>query len=162
MQPSADKSLPQKQSRCHAPCRSRWNRRLSRNRVDSRGNQPPERRSTTDTWHTSDPSLDKLPPSDTPSLRTSLVFSRRPCVRKGGTFMRFLSRRLVCPGGNTHRGRRRIGKSSLIEEFARRSKCRFFELVGAAPQPKMTNADQLTNFNSMTKMPRRRKTVCGI
>ena len=46
----------------------------------------------------------------------------------------------------TCRGRRRIGKSSLIEEFARRSKCHFFELVGAAPQPKMTNADQLTNF----------------
>ena len=32
------------------------------------------------------------------------------------------------------------------KEFAHRSKCRFFELVGAAPQPKMTNADQLTNF----------------
>lgn len=46
----------------------------------------------------------------------------------------------------TCRGRRRIGKSSLIEEFARKSKCRFLELVGAAPQPKMTNADQLANF----------------
>ena len=31
----------------------------------------------------------------------------------------------------TCRGRRRIGKCSLIEEFARRSKCRFFELVYA-------------------------------
>jgi len=46
----------------------------------------------------------------------------------------------------TCRGRRRIGKSSLIEEFARVSGCRFIELVGLAPQPKMTNADQLANF----------------
>lgn len=46
----------------------------------------------------------------------------------------------------TCRGRRRIGKSSLIEEFARRSDCRFIEIVGLAPQPKMKNADQLANF----------------
>lgn len=46
----------------------------------------------------------------------------------------------------TCRGRRRIGKSSLIEEFARRSDCRFIEIAGAAPQPKMSNADQLANF----------------
>ena len=46
----------------------------------------------------------------------------------------------------TCRGRRRIGKSSLIEEFARRSDCRFIEIAGTAPQPKMTNADQLANF----------------
>ena len=46
----------------------------------------------------------------------------------------------------TCRGRRRIGKSSLIEEFARRSKCRFIEIAGAAKQKKMTNADQLRHF----------------
>lgn len=52
----------------------------------------------------------------------------------------------------TCRGRRRIGKSSLIEEFARQSNCRFLELVGAAPQPKMTNADQLANFTAQLSM----------
>lgn len=43
-------------------------------------------------------------------------------------------------------GRRRIGKSTLIEEFAARSKCRFIELVGLAPDPKMTNQRQIDNF----------------
>lgn len=47
----------------------------------------------------------------------------------------------------TCRGRRRIGKSSLIEEFAARSKCRFIEIVGAAKRKGMTNADQLRNFS---------------
>ena len=48
----------------------------------------------------------------------------------------------------TCRGRRRIGKSRLIEEFAARSDCRFVEITGLAPRPKMTNADQLANFAS--------------
>ena len=43
----------------------------------------------------------------------------------------------------TCRGRRRIGKSRLIEEFAARSDCRFIEIAGLAPRPKMSNADQL-------------------
>lgn len=47
----------------------------------------------------------------------------------------------------TCRGRRRIGKSSLIEEFASRSKCRFIEIVGAAKRKGMTNADQLRHFS---------------
>ena len=46
----------------------------------------------------------------------------------------------------TCRGRRRIGKSTLVEEFAARSKCRFIELVGEAPRPDMSNADQLESF----------------
>ena len=48
----------------------------------------------------------------------------------------------------TCRGRRRIGKSTLIEEFARRSKARFIEIAGAAPRPGMTNDDQLKSFAS--------------
>lgn len=43
-------------------------------------------------------------------------------------------------------GRRRIGKSTLIEEFARRSRCEFIELVGLAPDEKMTNQRQIDNF----------------
>lgn len=46
----------------------------------------------------------------------------------------------------TCRGRRRIGKSRLIEEFASRSDCRFIEIAGLAPRPKMANADQLDGF----------------
>ena len=43
-------------------------------------------------------------------------------------------------------GRRRIGKSTLIEEFAARSKCRFIEISGLAPEEGMTDARQLRNF----------------
>ena len=43
-------------------------------------------------------------------------------------------------------GRRRIGKSTLVEMFAARSKCRFIEIEGLAPDEKMTNQRQLNNF----------------
>lgn len=43
-------------------------------------------------------------------------------------------------------GRRRIGKSTLVETFAERSKCRFIEIEGLAPDEKMDNARQLANF----------------
>lgn len=46
----------------------------------------------------------------------------------------------------TCRGRRRIGKSTLIAEFARRSKARFVEIVGEAPRAGMKNRDQLATF----------------
>ena len=46
----------------------------------------------------------------------------------------------------TCRGRRRIGKSTLVEEFARRSGCTFIEIAGLPPEKKMTNARQLENF----------------
>lgn len=48
----------------------------------------------------------------------------------------------------TCRGRRRIGKSTLIEEFARRSGARFLKLEGLRPKPKLSNADQLRFFIS--------------
>ncbi len=43
-------------------------------------------------------------------------------------------------------GRRRIGKSTLVETFAARTKCRFIEIEGLAPDGKMTNGRQLSNF----------------
>lgn len=46
----------------------------------------------------------------------------------------------------TCRGRRRIGKSTLIEEFARRSGARLIKLEGLRPKPKMKNADELAFF----------------
>jgi len=44
------------------------------------------------------------------------------------------------------RGRRRVGKSSLVEEFARRSKVRFVKLEGIAPGEKVDNKTQLEAF----------------
>ena len=46
----------------------------------------------------------------------------------------------------TCRGRRRIGKSTLIEEFAARSHARLIEIEGLPPQPSQTNEDQLRHF----------------
>ena len=46
----------------------------------------------------------------------------------------------------TCRGRRRIGKSTLIEEFARRSRVRFIKLEGIEPQPGVNNETQLAAF----------------
>ena len=44
------------------------------------------------------------------------------------------------------RGRRRVGKSSLVEEFARRSKVRFIKLEGIAPGDNVDNRTQLEAF----------------
>ena len=43
-------------------------------------------------------------------------------------------------------GRRRIGKSRLVEEFALRSGARFLAIAGLPPQPEMDNGDQLKAF----------------
>ena len=46
----------------------------------------------------------------------------------------------------TCRGRRRIGKSTLIEEFAVRSAARFISIEGLAPHKRMTDAVQRRRF----------------
>lgn len=46
----------------------------------------------------------------------------------------------------TCRGRRRIGKSTLIEVFATRSQCRFVKIEGRRPQPGLANQDELATF----------------
>lgn len=46
----------------------------------------------------------------------------------------------------TCRGRRRIGKSTLIEEFARRISSRFIKIEGKRPNGKMGNSDELESF----------------
>ncbi len=43
-------------------------------------------------------------------------------------------------------GRRRIGKSTLVERFAMESKCRFIEIAGLAPDKDMSNQKQLDHF----------------
>ena len=44
------------------------------------------------------------------------------------------------------RGRRRIGKSTLFKEFAKREKLGFISIEGLGPRKGQTNADQLRNF----------------
>ena len=55
------------------------------------------------------------------------------------------------------RGRRRIGKSTLIEEFVARSRCRFVEISGLPPDEKMTNQREIDSFcgqlSSQTGLP---------
>ncbi|MBE6396535.1 MAG: ATPase [Lentisphaerae bacterium] len=46
----------------------------------------------------------------------------------------------------TCRGRRRVGKSTLIEEFARRNRVRFIKLEGVEPQQGVNNETQLKAF----------------
>ena len=46
----------------------------------------------------------------------------------------------------TCRGRRRIGKSTLIEQFARISKARFIKVEGVRPKEGYTNEDELSAF----------------
>lgn len=46
----------------------------------------------------------------------------------------------------TCRGRRRIGKSTLVEHFAEVSEAKIWDFEGLAPQPKMTNQDQIDAF----------------
>ena len=47
----------------------------------------------------------------------------------------------------TCRGRRRVGKSTLIAEFARRIGARFIRLEGVRPRKGLTNADELRAFS---------------
>lgn len=46
----------------------------------------------------------------------------------------------------TCRGRRRIGKSTLIEQFAQKSQARFIKIEGLRPQKGFTNEDELRSF----------------
>jgi AAA+ ATPase superfamily predicted ATPase len=46
----------------------------------------------------------------------------------------------------TCRGRRRVGKSTLIEKFAERAGARFIKIEGVKPRPKLDNAKELENF----------------
>ena len=52
----------------------------------------------------------------------------------------------------TCRGRRRVGKSTLVAEFARRTGAMLIKLEGLRPNERMTNDDQLKYFISR-RMP---------
>ena len=63
------------------------------------------------------------------------------------------------------RGRRRIGKSTLVKQFALRSGARFLSFEGLAPDDGMTNQDQLDEFtrrlSRQTRLPRTTVTDWG-
>ena len=46
----------------------------------------------------------------------------------------------------TCRGRRRVGKSTLIEMFASQYGCRFIKIEGRRPSRKLSNGDELATF----------------
>ena len=52
----------------------------------------------------------------------------------------------------TCRGRRRVGKSTLVAEFARRTGARLIKLEGLRPKEKMSNEDQLKYFISQLSL----------
>ena len=56
------------------------------------------------------------------------------------------------PSMITCRGRRRVGKSTLIAEFARRTGARLIKLEGLRPKEKMSNGDQLKYFISQLSL----------
>ena len=55
------------------------------------------------------------------------------------------------------RGRRRIGKSTLFYEFARKNKCDFIVIEGLGPRKGQTNFDQLKNFGERLCARHRRR-----
>ncbi len=57
----------------------------------------------------------------------------------------------------TCRGRRRIGKSTLIAEFARRIGAQFIHLEGMKPRPGYANEDELRTFSEQLADQTRRK-----
>ena len=60
----------------------------------------------------------------------------------------------------TCRGRRRVGKSTLVEEFAKISFATFIKLEGLRPKKGMTNANQLAFFaNKLSAQARRKMTM---
>jgi len=52
----------------------------------------------------------------------------------------------------TCRGRRRIGKSTLVEHFAKRSESRFIKIEGARPERGWKNANELRTFSEQLKL----------
>ena len=60
----------------------------------------------------------------------------------------------------TCRGRRRIGKSTLIEEFARRSKAKFIKIEGLRPKPGYDNESELLAFGEQLAAQTRAEDSC--
>ena len=52
----------------------------------------------------------------------------------------------------TCRGRRRIGKSTLVAEFARKSSARFIRIEGLRPKRGFSNDDELRNFTTFLSL----------
>lgn len=57
----------------------------------------------------------------------------------------------------TCRGRRRIGKSTLIQQFAQVSGARFVKIEGRPPEPRLSNRDELAAFHDQLEVVAGRK-----
>ena len=70
-----------------------------------------------------------------------MFFGREELIeRLEGLFKKKTSSLVTC------RGRRRIGKSTLIEKFAERARARFIKIEGIKPRAKLDNRSELENF----------------
>ena len=70
-----------------------------------------------------------------------MFFGREELIeRLEGLFKKKTSSLVTC------RGRRRIGKSTLIEKFAERARARFIKIEGIKPRAKLGNRSELENF----------------
>lgn len=56
----------------------------------------------------------------------------------------------------TCRGRRRIGKSTLVERFAKNNEARFIKIEGVKPAKTMNNASELRSFAEQLALEPRR------
>ena len=71
----------------------------------------------------------------------TMFFGREEYIEQLNNLLRKRTASLV-----TCRGRRRIGKSTLVEMFAARAHCRFIKIEGRRPQPGLANQDELAIF----------------
>lgn len=75
------------------------------------------------------------------AIMSETFFGRGDLIANLSSLWRKKSASLV-----TCRGRRRIGKSTLIRHFAEKSKARFLKVEGLKPKQGMSNADELAFF----------------
>lgn len=74
-------------------------------------------------------------------LEVPMFFGREDSIMQmSGLWRKRVSSLVTC------RGRRRVGKSSLVRQFAKESQSRFIKIEGARPAPKTTREDELRVF----------------
>ena len=78
---------------------------------------------------------------DNDERRTRMFFGRQDLIDQLSALFRKRVASLV-----TCRGRRRIGKSTLVEKFAEKERCRFIKIEGKRPAPGLTDVDELATF----------------
>jgi len=82
-----------------------------------------------------------MSPNRQPTIKRPFVGRKEYLARLASLWKRRRAALVVCVG------RRRIGKSRLIQEFGRGEAEHFFEFQGLSPRKGQTNEDQLSSLN---------------